>query len=150
MDSNTDNAATPSRHRALRVFLIVIATIETVGSLSNLPGLFGGLSAISSGVGQWIINAGLAILPVPAIAALAFAVKGRLDRAIMAIAAIVLVIWITYLPPVYAHPADFAGAGWSGAYDIVQMVVFPLLALAAIVLALRKKLLTLAAILDSI
>src|SRR5437667_2956183 len=105
MDSNTDfdadtTNAHASRHRALRVFLIVIATIETVGSLSNLPGLFGGLSAISSGAAQWIINVGLAVLPVPALAALVFAWKGQLDHAIMAIAAIVLVIWITYLPPV--------------------------------------------------
>jgi len=147
-DSNT---APPPQRRGLRVFLIVIALIETVGSLTNLPGVFGGgLPALGSGFGKWIIAAGLAILPVPSIAALVFAIKGRLDRAIMAIAVIVLVIWISYLPTVIALPAQFAGSGLSGAYDILQMVVFPLLAVTAITLVLRTKRLALAAFLVSI
>jgi hypothetical protein len=151
MDPNIDANTTPAPpQRTLRIFLVIVALIETVGSLSNLPDLFTGRSQFGSGIGQWIINTGLLILPLPAVAALSFAIKGQIDRAIMAIAVIVLVLWITYLPSLSAPLTPIPSTGVLAVYQFIQMVVFPVLAIAAIVLAARRQRLTLAAVLVSI
>lgn len=141
----------PSGASKLRLGLIVVAGIEAAASLSNL-GVFTDLSAYKGGgLGQWILFVGVAIFPVLSIAALVLAIKGDLRRAIMAIAMIVIVSWLTdALPSLFIHGLEFLGGGIADLHLFAQTVIFPLLAVLALALARRNERLTLAAVLASL
>jgi hypothetical protein len=149
MSADTQTPSPPGSK--LRVAVIVLAVIETLGSLSNLT-VFGNLSEYrDGGFAQWVLIAGLVIFPILAIAALFFAIKGDIRRAIMAIAGVTIATWFTdHLPSMFIHGLEFLSGGVTGLYLFAQMVVFPLLAVAALVLARRNQRLVLAAVLASL
>lgn len=144
------STASPSSSK-LRVAVIILAIVETLGTLSSLT-VFGNLSEYrDSGFAQWLLIAGLAIYPILAVAALIFALKGDLARAIMAMAAIVIATWFAdHLPSMFIHGLEFLTGGVNGLYLFAQMVVFPLLAVVSFVLARRNERLWLALLFASL
>jgi exosortase/archaeosortase len=137
---STDSPTPSPPSSKLRAAVIILAIVETLGTLSSLT-VFGNLSEYrDSGFTQWLLIAGLGIYPILAIAALIFALKGNLDRAIMAIAAIVIVTWFADdLPSMFVHGLEFLMGGFGGLFLFGQTVVFPLLAVVAFVLARRNE-----------
>jgi hypothetical protein len=93
------------------------------------------------------ISATIALSPILAIIAFVCVLKGRIAGAIMAIAGLALLDWLSYVPSMVIHWPEFPGSGYAGFVGIVQMVVLPLLALAAIGLAWRGERLGLATLL---
>src|SRR2546425_9086668 len=94
----------------LYLLLIIIAAIEAFDGVSHAPILFGDMSEIPGpGLGGAIIKAYIAVHPLLALAALAFATIGRLRYAVMALGALVLMNWLNYMPSVVLHGLDFGG-----------------------------------------
>jgi hypothetical protein len=140
----TPQAAKIPPSRALRIVLSFLAALESVLALSDLPGALSWHDAGFS-VGQMLINANLVVHPLFALAALALAVSGRLRAALIVLAAYVLVDWLSEVPTLlrFGFEGNFTSVGIS---IFGQQVVFPLLAIAAIVLAAKNTRLWLAAL----
>lgn len=122
-----------------RLILLVAAAIEFLTGLSDLPILFGNLSEVPGpGIGGAIIVAKIALTPLIAFAALFFTIRGRMLYAILAMAADVLLMWVSFLPSVAINGLEMAGMAAVATTYLIFLV--PLLALAGIVLALRGRL----------
>jgi hypothetical protein len=122
-----------------RLALLIAAAFEFLTGLSDLPILFGDLSQVPGpGIGGAIIVAKIVLTPVIALAALFFAVRGRMLYAILAMAAALLLTWVSFLPSVAINGLEMTGM--AGAATIYLIFLVPLLALAGIVLALRGRL----------
>lgn len=135
--------------RGLRILLLSIAVIETIGALQAAPILFGDLSEVTGpGPGGWIVTLALVLRPVFAIAALVLALRRALRVAIMALSAVVLVNWFSMFPSVVLHGLDFESSG--SLYASAHFLLAPVLALAALALAGRNEQLGLAGIMVSI
>jgi hypothetical protein len=153
---NTDSAladpvpapAAP-RRLGLRIVLIIAALLEGFDALSSVPTLFGDMSDIPGpGFGGFLIKAHIATHPVLALAVLVFSAVGRVRYAIIALAAIVFMSWLNYMPSVVLHGLEFRGVG---AFETpVRIITFPLMAACAIALAARDQRLGLATALASI
>ena len=153
---NTDSALadpvpTPAapRRLGLRIVLIVAALLEAFDALSSVSILSGDMSEIPGpGFGGFLIKAHIATHPVLALAVLVFAAIGRVRYAIIALAAIVFMTWLNYMPSVVLHGLEFKGVG---AFETpVRIIAFPLMAACAIALAARNQRLRLATALASI
>ena len=150
VDSDPAQADAPSRPNVLKVFLLVVAVVELLGSLIAVPILFGDISDIPGpGLGGWTITAVIAINPFVAIAALVFALTDRLRHAIMAIAALGLLDWLNYLPSFVEHGLSF-DASFGSLITLNQFFVLPALCIAGIVFAVRNQRPVLAAVLASV
>ncbi len=150
--TNAGNAAAQGSAAEIpRWALILLATaaaLELLQGLSDLPILFGDTSEIPGlGIAGWIIKAKLALLPIVALAALILAASGRLRQALLAMAAVVLLTWLSYLPSVFVHGLEFEGDGTGGLITLFQLVLAPVLVVVVAALALRGERLTLAAVL---
>jgi len=122
-----------------RLILLVAAAIEFLTGLSDLPILFGNLSEVPGpGIGGAIIVAKIALTPLIAFAALFFTIRGRILYAILAMAADLLLMWVSFLPSVAINGLEMAGMAAVATTYLIFLV--PLLALAGIVLALRGRL----------
>ena len=132
----------------LRLGLIAVAIIETIGGLSSVPVLFSEGPAFTG----WAFAVRIVLVPLLAIAALVFALMGRLPRAIMAMAALVLATWLAEEITSFLHPpkSPVSGAGVLGVYAVLQRFVYPVIAIAALVLAWRNERLVQAGLLASI
>ena len=85
----------------------MVAVIEAFDGLSSFPTLFGDMSEIPGpGIGGAIIKAHIATHLPLALAALLFAALGRVRYAIIALAAVVAMTWLNYMPSVSC-------TGWS-------------------------------------
>ena len=72
--------------------------------------LFGDMSEIPGpGFGGFLIKAHMAAQPVLGLAALLFAVTGRVRYAIIALAANVIMNWLNYMPSVVRHGLGYDG-----------------------------------------
>jgi hypothetical protein len=141
-------SATP--HPSLQIFLLVVAVVELLGSMAAVPILFGDISEIPGpGLGGWTITAVIAINPFVAIAALVFALTGRLRHAIVAIAALGLLDWLNYLPSFVGHGLNF-DASYGSLITLNQFFVLPVFCIAGIVFAVRNQRLVLAAAMASV
>jgi len=147
---STDTPA-PAFSPALRTATIILAIVETLAALSGVT-VFGRLSEYGNSFAQWLMFIGLAIFPVLAIIALVFAIKGNIPRAIMAMAAIVIVQFLTdYLPGMFIHGLEFLhGNLGSNLYLFAQTVLIPILAVVSFELARRHQRLWLALALASL
>ncbi len=66
-----------------------------------------------------------------------FAVIGRVRYAIIALAAVVFMTWLNYMPSVVMHGLEFEGIG---AFETpARIIAFPLMAACAIALAARNQ-----------
>ena len=136
----------------LRIFVIVLGLIHTISALSGLSA-FADLSEYAGkGFAQWLLLAGFAVFPFLAVAALVFAIKGDVRRAIMAIAMIVMVSFLTdQLPSMFIHGMDLKGGKpLFTLYFYLKIFLLPLLAVVAFVLARRNDRLALAAVFVSL
>lgn len=141
--------ATPAT--GLRAYLVVIAVVEALEGLFKIPILFGGDPEIPGpGWGGWAVTSELALSFPFALAALFFLRTHDLRRAIPFIAGIGLVRWISLLPSLVNHPADFPGAEIHGLVVVAQVMVFPLLMLMAIALCWKNERLPLAGLIATV
>jgi hypothetical protein len=121
-----------------RLALLIAAAFEFLTGLADLPVLFGDISQVPGpGIGGAIIVAKIALSPLVALVALFFTVRGRMLYAILAMAAVMLLTWVSFLPSVAINGLESAGV--AGAVTIYQVILVPLIGLAAIVLALRGR-----------
>lgn len=141
-------AAAPGWVRGL---LIVAALLESLSAIRDVPVLFGDLSQIPGpGLGGWIITLKIALSPLLALAALIFAGSGRAWNAILALAGVIFLTWLNYMPSVVLHGLDFAGTLPVALQGIFQIILVPVFVGVILVLALRKERLGLAAILATL
>ena len=134
----------------VRVLLVIITAIETLTGVSELTVLFGDISEIPGySLGGLAIIAKLALHPVVALVALVFAVKDDVPRSIIALAAWVMLGWLTEVPSFFIHGIGFS-LQYGDLYVLAIAFVFPVLGVAAIWLALQKRQLGLAAIFVSV
>ena len=88
----------------LRIALVVVAAFQTLGSLQYLPVLFNDDSTVSGTTpGGLLITAVIVLSPIVAVSGFVFALKGQIRRAIMAIAGVSLLDWISYFPTFANH-----------------------------------------------
>ena len=130
----------PSRHGRIRIALIVIAAIESIGALLNIPAIFYDFNPATP-LGKFAQALGSVdyVLAVPlTLAALYFGFASRLRLAIAAIAIRILVTWLCDLPSIGIH-----GIEWSLTFGGIQVAGYqigaPLIALAALYLARRNE-----------
>lgn len=144
-----DSAPAP-RHLGLRTVLIIAALLEAFDGLSSVSILFGDMSEIPGpGFGGFLIKAHIATHPVLALAALLFAIIGRVRHAIIALGAVVIMTWLNYMPSVVLHGFGFDNA-YSTLHGTAQIIAFPLMAACAIAYAARNQRLGIATALVSL
>jgi hypothetical protein len=132
-----------------RLVLLIAAAIKLFGGLSSLPILFGDLSQVPGpGLGGAIIIAEIVLQPILALAALFFTIRGKIPYALIAMAFIILMNWLSYVPSLQLHGVNFGdGDPITGALLFAKIVLAPLLSLVVAGLALMEKHLTLATVL---
>ena len=144
----TATAEAPLPHPRIRIALIIIAAIESIGALRDLPAIFYDFNPTTP-IGKFAqalssVDQVLAVLL--SLAALYFALARRLRLAIAAIAIRILVTWLCDLPSIAIH-----GIEWSLTFGGMEVAVYqigaPLIALAALYLARRNERLGLATLL---
>ncbi len=141
----------PSAPRWLRVLLIAVALLDTLVALSSVPAIFydyGDQTPLVAAA-QTLNKAQLAIAPFLAGAALWFAIRHELRHAIVALAAAMVVAWITELPSIAIHGMELS-ADLPGMFLFARRAIYPVLAVGAIVLAVKNRRLGLAGIFVSV
>lgn len=122
----------------LRIALIVLAAIEAWFGFSDAPTLFGDMSHIGPGLGGGLVKAHLALHPLLATAALAFAATGRVRQAIIALGTIIITNWLSDMPSVVGHGLEFRSA-FSAVETTARIIGFPLVAACAIAYAAHNE-----------
>lgn len=135
--------------------LLVLTVIETLSALSDVSGIFYDFSPTTPLliIAQWLTKAKLAVAPLIAGAALVFVIMSRLRAAIGALAVLILVGWIEELPSFVIHGVELPGlltGGGVGLQVLAQQFLYPVIAVVALVLAVKNTRLGLAAILVSL
>lgn len=136
----------------LRIGLIVLSGFIFLGALSDLPAIFfdyGHKDPILI-FAQRVTSLKLALAPIIAGAALYFAFTHRPTNAIVGLATLMLVNWLADLPSIAIHGMELKG---NSSYLLViaaQRFLYPLLAIAAMALALRNERLVTATVLTAI
>jgi hypothetical protein len=141
-----------------RILLLIAAFLKLIGGLGDLPVLFGDTSEIPGpGLGGAIILAKIVSQPLLAMAALLLALRGKISYALIAMALIILMSWLSLLPSVRLHGLGLEDLGEAGmpafgetfvmAMLLWEVIVTPAIALAVAALALAEKRLLLATVL---
>lgn len=130
----------------LRFALMAIAAFVLTGAIMDFPIAFHDFGHTEPLLvfAQRVTSVKLMLAPLIAGAALYLAVTGRPRGTIAMLAALILMNWLSDLPTFPIH--GFPSFSVPGAMIIIERLVFPLLAVAAIVLALRDTRLGMAAI----
>lgn len=136
-----------------RYLLGLAAAIELMGGLNDWPALTGDLTRLTGHT----LSGGLVVLkiaafPLLALTALVFVVINRVQPALLAFAAMIMLTWLGYLPSLASKGLDVQGDLVVNAQFLFQYVLLPLIALAIAFLALardRYKLATLLAVLPT-
>jgi hypothetical protein len=117
----------------LRIALLAVAGFESLIGLDEFAGAFD-LHDAPLSFGQFVINARLAVHPFFAVAALVLAARDYLRAAIIVLAAYILAAWLSDLPTIARFGIEW---DWSpvGLSLLAQQLIFPPLAVAAIVFA---------------
>lgn len=146
-----EHARTPTASAWPRIALIVIAAMEVIDAMVTVSILFDDIPGVSdSGAMSWPLTARLALESLLAVSALALAFRHRLAGAIVALAAIVALQWFAFLPTHINHWATYEGEGLWSVRNVLDLAGYPLLALAAAVLAWRNTRLGLATLMVAI
>jgi hypothetical protein len=138
--ANTDITAPASAPHliGLRAALVVLATIEAWIGFSDLPALLGDMSGIPGGLGGFLVKAHLATHPVLAVAALAFALFGRVRYAIVALGTVIIMAWLSDMPSIVARGFEIRSA-FSFVETSAKIIAFPLIAACAIAYAAHNE-----------
>jgi hypothetical protein len=151
--SSTDQPAAdvPARRSKMRTPLLVVAAIETVSALSDLPIIFVDYEAATPllAFAQYLTKTQIAAAVLIAIAALVFAIRDWLRHAIAALAILMLTGWIADVPSFFIHGLQLSGGFW-GVVSFGPRFFYPVFALIALILVVRNERLGLAAILVSV
>jgi hypothetical protein len=125
--------------RGWRLLLSAVAAVQFLGGLRDLSLLFANLSEVPGpGLGGAIIIANIILQPIFGLIALVCAASGRIGAALLAMAAIILMTWLNWLPSVARHGLDFKGTLFVSLQLIFQIVIAPLLAVTVATLAVRS------------
>jgi hypothetical protein len=132
-----------------RLLLLIAAMIEFLGGLNGLPVLLGDLNEVPGpGLGGHTILAGIVLQPLLALAALFFTVRGKIPYALVAMAFIILLSWLSYVPSIRLHGLDLSqGDAFTSTMLGWELIAAPIVALVVAGLALWEKHLTLATVL---
>ena len=131
------DAAPPPRHLGLRILLGIAALIEAGQALSVVSDLLiPGYKA--AGFGGAIARAYLAVHPVSALAALLFALIGRLRDSTIVLGALVLATWLNEMTSAVQHGLAF-GSSYTALQTTAQIIAFPLMAACGIAYAARHQ-----------
>jgi hypothetical protein len=139
-----------------RLLLLIAATIELLGGLGSLPILFGDLNEVPGpGLDGQIIIAGIVLQPLLAFAALYFTIRGKIAYALVAMAFIILMSWLSFVPSIRLHGLDLRsnlldvtpGSAMVTGGLFFQVIIAPMIALTVAGLALTGKHMTLATLL---
>ncbi|WP_249166780.1 hypothetical protein [Bradyrhizobium sp. JYMT SZCCT0428] len=132
-------ATSAPRRIGLRIALSVIALLELYWGMSSAPTLLDDMSKVPGhGIGAAIVKLHLAVHPVLALSALLFAAIGYVRHAVMALGAVMLMTWLSYMPSVIRHGLAFNGP-YAALETSVQIILFPLIAAFAIACAARDQ-----------
>ena len=131
-------ADVPSMERGTRWPRIVALAAAAVQFMSSLPDL-AALFADASEPRFAIVVAKMVLAPVIAFAALYFAVRGPLRHALIALAALSLLTWASFLPAFRIEPPNAQSGAFGLAFAAYQLVLAPLIAGVVVVLALSDK-----------
>ena len=135
----------------VRGLLIGVAMLESLSAIKDFPILFSVPEQFfGQGLGGWIIAAKLVLTPFVALAALIFAASGLVWQAIFALAGVIFLIWMSYMPSVVLHGLDFAGSLPVALQGLFQIILVPLFVAVIVVLAMRKERLGLATVLATL
>lgn len=152
--ATADTAVTAPRDvpepRGLRFILVLMATIEMIGSIPDIARLAGDVSSYpGSDFRGLLIKAYFVTTPIFAIVALVLAVLDRVRHAIMALALISITRWLSFIvPSIVVYGVDRIGL--IGNPSVAQVFAFPLMAICAIFYAIRNERLTLSTLLVSL
>jgi hypothetical protein len=152
MTASTDIPATRPPHLTLRIVLILFSISELLAALIDLPSL---QIAHPTPTPEWrfagfVSDTRTVLAPLIAGTAFAFAVAGMLPRAIMAMAALILVRAFAKLAWAFALRGSSLPLDLLSARILATRYVYPVLAVAALVLVWRGARLGLAGALVSI
>jgi hypothetical protein len=154
--SEAEDAGTgqPDDVRWPTLLLLLAAFFAFLGGLGSLPVLAGDLSQIPGpGLGGHIIVATITLHPIAAGAALLCLLRGNLAWALVAMAVVILLDWLSYLPSFQLQGIDPAADGTGGLFTFLVLVMPPILVLAVSGLALtgtRLKLATVLAVVPTV
>jgi hypothetical protein len=150
--TTTSDASVPAAGAplGLRIFLIVLAAIETLSALSDFPVLFDPPKA-SPGfeTAQAVTNLYLMVHPLLAIVALVLASMGRLRHAIMVLAVMLLANWLSNMPGAFIHGLEW-GPGLFNKLPAAKYFGYPVIGVVAFIFAWKNKQLWLAALLTAV
>ncbi len=148
MSLPADAPPAPAPSRWPRVLLIAVAALELFGALSDLPSLFQDYGHTTRLLifAQALTSVRIALAPLLAGTALALALIGRGRAAIVALAILILAAWLTDLPSIAVHVLEMT-PDFGGVSVLLHRLLYPAIAIAAIVLAARNIRLGLAALL---
>jgi hypothetical protein len=149
--SATTDTAQPT-HRWLRAGLILIAALEFLDALTGVQNIFTDYHHPTALLrfAQTLTSIALALAPLIAGAALVFAAKGNMRRAILALAALELTRWaLDDISSIPIHGLELS-LDYGGIIIFLHHFIFPAAALAAIALVLKERQLSLAGLLVSI
>lgn len=122
----------------LRIVLILLGAIELLDGVLTYQAMLGGETLIIPGTGiiRPLMLAHMIIQPVLAFAVMVLALIGRVRLAIMVLATIALMMWLRFtlslVPPGFGLSSDANEKG-------IRLIVLPLMAAGAIVLAARNQ-----------
>jgi hypothetical protein len=146
------NTRTAPSHRWLRIGLTAVAALEFLDALSGVQNIFTDYHHDTALLrfAQTLTSVRLALAPVIAGTALLYAAWGNIRRAILALAALVLTVWLLDdLPSIAIHGFELS-ADFGGMLAFFQHFVFPASAIAGAALVLKNRQLPLAGLLVSI
>lgn len=127
------------------------AALELIGGLSDWPALGGDISRLTGHtfIG-WIVVLKIAVFPPLALAALVFIGLRRLQPALLFMAAMIMLAWLSYLPGLAGRGLDLQGDLFVNAQLIFQYIGLPLIACAVAFLALSGERFGLASLLAAL
>jgi hypothetical protein len=131
----------------LRCVLIIIALLEAFEAILDLPLivdrpnlLFGPWAEMPTTLpGVFLAKVHVVVHPLLAFAALKLSVAGNVRGALVALGAISVVTWLSFLPVALQDGLPLQG-WWALQWTVAQLLVFPLLAGMAIALAVLSSL----------
>jgi hypothetical protein len=149
MTTAESTTAAPAPHRWLRLGLAAVAALELLDAFASVPNIFTDYHHETALLrfAQTLFSIKLALAPVIAATALLYAAWGNFRRAILALAALVLLTWL--LDDVWSipiHGFEFT-PDFGGAVAFVHHFIFPLVAIAGAILAWKGRRLALATLL---
>ncbi len=152
MTSAETAAATPPRHRWLRLGLAVVAALEFIDALFGAQNIFTDYHQPTAYLrfAQALTTVDLALAPLVSGAALIMIAQRKLREAILMLALLALLMWL--LDDIWSIPLHGLELSWSygGQIAFFHHFIFPAAALAGGALALKDRRLALAGFLVSV